>query len=118
MTDTAERIVKLAERFDPMPSIYSGKWGKWYDRRAPITSALAIATPGALLGAAVDLFDFALAGKGWEVEAIRFSKAIRFSIGVGKWEATVINHRLDDWPRVSGTGPTAAAALLAAMEEI
>lgn len=62
MTDTAERIGKLAERFDPEPprSMRPDRenppeWLAWWRRDGQRNTFLAIATPGALLGALMDL---------------------------------------------------------------
>lgn len=53
----AERIGKLAERFDPQPSsdCCAASWQQWLERWESRNQMLAIATPGAQLGAAVDL---------------------------------------------------------------
>lgn len=116
MTDTAERIAKLAERLDPpfeqRPYLNSPEaeaylaWAKRYNR---FNASLAIATPGARLGALVDLFDFALAPRmyRYRIETHEDGRAAAFI-----WQAGSAP------PTWAEKHPTAAAALLAAMEEV
>lgn len=64
MHNEAERLRVLAEKLDPVTGRNHAGWvlrQQVRDRLLPTT------TPGALLGAAVDLFDFALAGEGGDV---------------------------------------------------
>ena len=103
-----ERIRALADRLDPPPvsndleQAFIGHTQRYVARR----DLLAIATPGARLGALVDLFDHALANEwSWSLYDI-----------VGKWESVRL------WNGGTGrdiltNGPTPAAALLAAMEQ-
>ncbi len=116
MTDTAERIrvgkgiLALALVLLPIPAS-SAEPQLWVERtafHAKLNDLVEIGTDGALLGAAVDLFDFALAGKGW-----RF--VLAFSEDGTEWCAGLF---MNGKKTNVCTGPTAAAALLAAMEDL
>lgn len=86
----------------------------WRLREAARDAAFSIATPGALTGALLDLFERVYAGKGWRID---FTQQLldEESWTVGLYRRVGGTRQI---ARVSGTGPTLADALYAAMMEI
>lgn len=123
MHNEAERLRVLAETLDPpfeqrpySNSPEAEAYLAWIKRYKQFNAALAIATPGALLGAAVDLFNFALAPKGWRLH-------LHQRPFDDEWHATIETPQQApfapaDWRTISRCRPTPAAALIAAMEEV
>lgn len=128
MHNEAERLRVLAEKLDPeppLPDFFNHRvdrkaWDEWNVRRIQRHDVSFIATPGALLGAAVDLFDFALAPKGWGRRLTYYTAKDAETI----YEAELINWSLQEWPEDKERAickidyVSDAAALIAAMEEI
>lgn len=120
----AERIRVLAEKWYPSPPAHppteanSSAWGDWHRWWSNFERLLNIGTDGALLGAAVDLFDFALAPKGWH----RSNSYHTSCDGEAIYVATLKRHEgePEDPPHtIRSTGYVSdAAALIAAMEEV
>lgn len=118
MTDLPDRIRRMAERVDPEPPASDHvAWDDWLVRWNKRVQLLAIATPGALHGAVVDLFERGFAPKGWT----RSSSYHTASDGETIYEAVLklYEGEREDPPRtirqISYVGD--ADALLAAMEE-
>jgi hypothetical protein len=117
MTDLPDRIRRMAERVDTEPPARDLEAALHWDARCDDRGdLLKVATPGALLGALVDLFDFALAGKGWRLHLHQRPFDDEWHVALDTPQQAPFAPQ--DWRMISRTGPTAAAALLAAMEDL